>query len=226
MNRLYQKCVRGLLFLGLLAAISACNTSDSQRSHAPTDPLGRGRAIWQSNFYVSRGNSDSFGVYNGDGFFQVQVPAGDYALTYTTDDSTFHIVFRALENARLMIGLNPDDEVQEATVYQGAVTDTSDADPRGTVILYSELGATGSWSHLFRQDASIPEILLIGGVGVNYVPGETFELYFPSAGTYLFTYTTTLGTFQITIEIAENNEIYPIGLPPGDEVLEAYILRL
>ncbi len=225
MKTISQKFVRSLLLLGLLAGITACKTSDSYHSQNPTDPTG-GLVIWQSNFSASRGISDGFGVYKGHEYFQIQVPAGDYLLTYRTNNNTFYIVFHAPESARLLIGLQSGDEVLEATVYHGTILDTSNADVQGTVTLYSELGASGAWNHLFSIDPSIAGIPLIGGVGVNYVPGVKLELYIPVAGKYLLTYRTTLGTFQFEFETTEDNMTQVIGLTPGDEVIEAYILKL
>ena len=221
MRNYYHKIYQGILIVSLITIVASCHTSDSDKNRNPTAPE---KEFLRAKF-THKGLTDGFGVYNGDGFFQIQVPAGEYLVTYATDYGAFYLVFRATQTDKLLIGLQPGDTVHEALVYSGTVTDTSNPKHQGGITIFSEFGATGAWGHLFVKDASASGIPMIGGVGVRYVPGEMFELYLPSAGVYALTYITGFGTFQLEVRAQENNFVQQIMLQPGDEVREAYILE-
>lgn len=208
--------------VALLSVLVSCQLSENGTQRNPTAP--RISAFDQANFWALEGISDDFGVYKGDEYFLFQIPTGDYLLTYTTHVGTFFIVFRAQRSAQIMVGMNAGDNVLEAMLYTGTVLDASNPVADGPVIRFSESGASGSWSHLFVPDAS-PAIPIIGGVGAKYIPGELFELYLTLAGNYVLTYKTTIGTFEYEFQAPEDNHIEGIGLLPGVEVLEAYILK-
>ena len=207
----------------LLLVVMSCQLIDDGNQRNPTGPQ-QVRAFEQANFWAMEGISDDFGVYKGHEYFLIQVPTGEYLLTYTTHAGTFFMVFRAERSARLMIGLHEGDDVLEAMLYTGNVLDTSNPVADGPVIRFSELGASGSWKSLFARDSS-PGIQIIGGVGVKYVPGEFLKLYLTLKGTYLLTYKTTIGTFEHEFRAAKDNFVEAVGLQPGVEVLEAYVLK-
>ncbi len=118
------------------------------------------------NCYVSRGISDQIGVYKGTGFFQLNVPAGDYLLTYTTNLGTFEIVFRATTTALLNIGIQPGDELQEAYLQKGTIVDTAgEVGTFGPVIVYAQPGSGTALSRgeIFIIDTTFEIIILISG---------------------------------------------------------------
>lgn len=215
---LYQ----GLLLAALLTLILSCQLFEADKQQSPTGP--QFSALAQANFWASEGTSEEFGVYKGNTYFLVQTPVGEYLLTYTTHAGTFFLVFRAERSAQLFIGLHTGDEVREAMLYTGTIRDTSNPVINGPITLYSELGASSSWRSLFAVDSS-PGIPLIGGVGVKYIPGEVLELYLTLKGAYLLTYKTTLGTFEHEFTASKDNFVEAVGLQPGVEVLEAYVLK-
>lgn len=220
----YKLMLSTIFFLvALLLVVMSCQLSDNGTQRNPTDPY-QVRAYEQANFWALEGVSDDFGVYKGHEYFLFQVPTGEYLLTYTSHAGTFFMVFRAERSARLMIGLHEGDDVLEAMLYTGNVLDTSNSVADGPVIRFSELGASGSWEHLFARDSS-SGIPIIGGVGAKYIPGEVLELYLTLKGTYLLTYKTTIGTFEHEFTAATDNFVEAVGLQPGVEVLEAYILK-
>ncbi len=65
--------------------------------------------------------SSQFGIYVGDGNFQVYVPAGEYLLEYTTTVGTFQIVFRANFGEFLTVDLLHDDELLDVSIQQGNI---------------------------------------------------------------------------------------------------------
>ena len=68
-------------------------------------------------------------------------------------------------------------------------------------------------------------IRLIGGVGVEYIPGKSLTLHFPNSGKYLLTYMSNLGTFEEWIGIWQDNGSQVIKLSPDEKIDEAYILK-
>jgi hypothetical protein len=243
-----------VLVLSLLMCIAGCkyfdrsnsrssSSSPSDPSAIPTSPgsspsspavqlalpLSSEQPGHHGNFFADVGISDEVGVYY-DGrsdFFQVQVPLGEYLLTYTTNLGMFYMVFQATESAIITVGIHEDDQVYEAMLYNGTVTDTSNGVEYPPVIVFSEFGAMDGWWNIFVKDDYSPGILLIGGiVGVAYTPGESLELTISRPGHYLLDYTTNLGIYQIDFWTTAWYETKIIPLQPGEEVWEAYITVL
>lgn len=180
--------------------------------------------LWQGNFHAGSGYSDQFGVYyNGKaGFFDAQMPPGDYLLTYTTTLGQFYIVFRATANALIRIGLMDSDVVDEAMVYRGTVIDTSYTYYDDPVIVYSQFGAREGWWNLFRRDKS-PGVQLIGGILVQYAPEDSLTLILPRPATYVLDYRTNLGTYHLEFQTTSVQEIKVIPLKNDEVILEAYV---
>ena len=211
-------CVTAFL---LLFVLSGCSNDQNPLFSNPTIP---DNTLSRPNFYAGETKEQGFGVYKGHEHFLIQVPAGEYLLEYITQIGQFYIVFRADKNAVLNIGLVAGDDVKQATIYPGHVTDTSDPRPLGVVTLFSEEGATGSGSHLFAKSDN-NGVLLIGGIGIEYMPGNSyFKLHIPVGGTYRLTYITLKGRFETEFTV-EDNSVKEIGLSEGDLVQEAYILK-
>jgi len=205
----------------LLFVLSGCSNDQNPLFSNPTIP---DNTQSRPNFYAGATKEQGFGVYKGHEHFLIQVPAGEYLLEYTTQIGQFYIVFRADKNAVLDIGLVAGDEVQKALVYSGRVTDASHPRPFGVVTLFSEEGATGSGAHLFAKSDNTG-VLLIGGIGIEYTPGNSyFRLHLPVGGTYRLTYITLQGRFETELTV-EDNTVKEIGLSEGDLVQEAYILK-
>jgi hypothetical protein len=208
----------GIVLL-LLFVLSGCNNEQNTSFSSPTIP---GDVTSHSNFYAGETKEQGFGVYKGHEYFLIQVPAGEYLLQYVTQIGQFYIVFQADKNAVLHIGLSTGDDVQKATIYPGRITNTSNPRSFGIVTVFSEDGATGSGEQLFAKSN---DILLIGGIGIEYTPGNSyFRLHIPVGGTYHLTYITLKGRFEIEFTV-EDNTIKEIGLSDGDVVREAYILK-
>jgi hypothetical protein len=207
-----------ILISGLLAG---CDLVEQRTRRGPTAPHEAGL---YAGFYAIASASSTIGVYNGGSYFVVQVPAGDYLLIYRSAFGEYYLVFRAENSANLYIGMEPGDEVTSAMLYEGSVTDTSGGQSFGVVTVYSELGASGSsWETLFRKDPTIPGRPLIGGAGIQYIPGVMFELQVAKAGRYLLRYVSSLGPMELTIEALEDNYTTRIDLQPGEFIWEAYL---
>ncbi len=212
--------IRSVVLL-LLFVISGCNNEQNIFFDSPTEPNSITPLY---NFYAGATKDQGFGVYKGHEHFLIQVPAGEYLLQYVTQIGQFYIVFRAEKNALLTIGLTTGGEVLSATVFPGRITDTSNPRPFGVVTVFSEFGATGSGEHLFAKSDN-SGILLIGGVGIEYTPGDSyFRLHIPVGGTYRLTYITQKGRFETEFTV-EDNTTKEIGLSDGDLVREAYIVK-
>ena len=224
MHKFWHNLLWSLALVLLSGLLSGCDLVERAKRRGPTAPHEAGL---YAGFYANRSDSSAFGVYNGGSFFVVQVPAGDYLLTYRSAFGEYYLVFRAESSASLHIGLQSGDEVTSAMLYQGTVTDTSGGQSYGVVTVYSELGASGSsWDALFQKDPTIPGRPLIGGAGIQYIPGVMLELYISKAGRYLVTYLSNLGTVEVTIEAPDNNYTTRIDLQPGEVIWEAYLQPL
>jgi hypothetical protein len=180
------------------------------------------------NFFVREGSSDQFGVYyNGESdFFQLQIPQGDYLLTYTTTLGQFYLVFRATERALITVGLQDGDVVYEAMLYKGTVTGTTPTFQQHPVIVFSEFGARDGWWEIFQKDEYSPGIIVIGGVGVNYEAGKSLELVCSRPGRYILDYTTNFGVYHIEFVTTTWFETVVIPLLPSEEVIDAYVTIL
>jgi hypothetical protein len=142
-----------------------CEFWENKNGTSPTSPSVKNPEQFAS-FYVGRGISDQIGVYKGTEFFQINVPTGDYLLTYTTNLGTFEIVFRATKSALLNIGLQPGDEVQEVSLQKGTIDDTAIEVGRfGPTIVYFQTGCGTAISigELFIIDTCSSIIILISG---------------------------------------------------------------
>lgn len=72
--------------------------------------------------------ADVFGVATGTDFFAVNIPPGDYLLTYTTrlgEDTQIQLLIRTDDTALVTVGLTPKDQVNDATIQEGTIIDTS-----------------------------------------------------------------------------------------------------
>jgi hypothetical protein len=224
MHKFWHNLVWSLVLVLISGLLSGCDFMERARRRGPTAPHEAGL---YAGFFASQSNSSTFGVYNGGSSFVIRVPPGEYLQTYRSGRGEFYVVFRAERSAFVHIGLQPGDEVASATLYEGRVTDTSGAQSFGVVKVYSELGARGSsWEALFRKDSTIPGRPLIGGAGVNYIPGVMLELFLAKAGRYLLTYVSNLDTVERTIKAPENNYTIRIDLQPGEIIQEAYLQPL
>ena len=111
--------IRWLVIVGLLGVFlgGGCSLFDQDNRMSPTSPGGS--SVQRTNFFAGRGSGNKFGVAKNFGSFKVNVLTGSYRLTYTTKLGTFHLIFRAKQVALLTIGLQPDDDVIEASLQSG-----------------------------------------------------------------------------------------------------------
>lgn len=109
-----------LIFLAGGGALVSCHRDEK---NSPTTPDQNVTAL--SNFYASESKADQFEATEiGKEYFRVNVGApGDYLLTYRTTLGTFYLVFRTEKFALLTIGLNKDDEVFDAWIQSGQLTE-------------------------------------------------------------------------------------------------------
>jgi hypothetical protein len=76
--------------------------------------------------YAGPGFSKEIGAYAGVGFFQVNLPEGDYRLTYTTNLDTYNLIFRVSPGISLVnVGLTPGESVAEASLLVGTISDSA-----------------------------------------------------------------------------------------------------
>ncbi|GAK50336.1 hypothetical protein GobsU_17960 [Candidatus Moduliflexus flocculans] len=127
-----RRCVSIMLIIGLCAVafltLYGCRGSESD----PRTPVEPGQVTQLSNYWASKASGEQVGMYLNEhgGAFSLQVPAGGpYRLTYTVsadgglnDMRSYHIVFRALHNAVLCLGLMPNDLLRRAELETGSTT--------------------------------------------------------------------------------------------------------
>ena len=209
----------------LFALIGMCGCQD-QNVSGVSSPLATAPQL--ADFFAYGGLSEQIGVYYkvGDEFFQVQVPAGDYLLTYVTDWGSFYVVFRAAAKAIVTTGLQKGDVVHEATVFKGTVAATAIKMTSGPVSVFSEFGARDGWETLFAKDPNVAGNVLIGGLVTTYTPGVELKLVIPRPGHYLLKYTSNLGVFQVEFRTTKWYETKSIPLQPGEEIREANLFQL
>jgi len=104
------------------------------------------------NFYANPGLTEGLAAYVGKEVFVVQVPAGDYRLYYKTNLGEYNLVLRASATALLYVGLATGDQVIDATIYPGTITNTSGAtQTHGLVTLFMWPGGpVTDWNEVFR----------------------------------------------------------------------------
>ena len=162
-----------IVFVILMIAIIGCKEKHTRQITSPSIPL---HPLWenptgdtsQSNFWTEGGNGD-FGASTGEGECRISTPAGDFLLAYTTQLGTFHISFRATQNAILHIGLTPNDTVSEVILYKGTCTGTpSTTWSSDTVHVYSWPGSDSpTWQSVFTKNAASAPITLISGGNID-----------------------------------------------------------
>lgn len=248
MRRNYQYGALVLLLAALISGGLGCNLNQAPTPVSPetspstptspayptapamqlvlASPSGSLSPVERAGFSARSGSSDGFGVYHdGRSIFQFQVPAGDYLLSYSTTLGDFYIVFRAKNNALIGVGIQEGDLVYEAKLYRGTATGTTVYYENDVVRVFSVFGAREGW-HLFQRDESLPEILLIGGIGVTYIPGVSLELVLPRPALYILEYRTNLATYRVEFQTTQWFEHKVIRLQPGESISEAYITVL
>jgi hypothetical protein len=88
--------------------------------------------------------------------------------------------------------------------------------------VYSQFGAQEGWENLFMMDKS-PGVQLIGGIIVEYVPGDSLTLILPKPATYVLDYRTNLGTYHLEFQTTTAQEVKVIPLKNDEVILEAYV---
>jgi hypothetical protein len=179
-------------------------------------------------FAADRGTSDQIGVYyDGHTRFQFQAPVGDYLLTYTTTLGDFYLVFRAKRTALITVGVQEGDLIYESKLVKGTVTATAIHYENRVVQVFSEFGARDGWQALFRRDESASEIVLLGGIGVEYTPGVDLRLTLARPAVYVLEYWTDQRGYrreQFQSSVWFETKVFP--LQPGENIEDAYITML
>jgi hypothetical protein len=142
-----------------------------------TAPASTGSAS-PANFWVSSGG-DKLGVYSGEDFLQIQVPAGAFMLEYITDLGIFQIVFSSEDGAFLAIGLLPGDKLHNVNLYEGTVPEGVTPDQTcsvpGVSIFYWPGSTTVlSWGNVFVINPLVAVIVIMQN-GVLVLSGD-FEI--------------------------------------------------
>jgi hypothetical protein len=239
----FQKIQWVAFGLILILGVVGCELFDHENSSGPTAPPTDLSANPQQAMNFSEGSK--FGVFKAFGQFGVQVLKGMYLLTYTTKIGTFDIVFSASDTAVLPIGLQPGDEVIDASLQIGTVSDTAPVvQQSGSITIFAMPGSSVSVvvSNIFVVNPVVSTIILVQGgqvvvsdnvenVDENdegaqfgiYKGIGAFEVYVPT-GEYLVTYATKLGVFQIVVR-ANYGNFFQVALLPGDELWNVSIQK-
>jgi len=134
----------------IIGGISSCQNNGEQDVN-PTSP-----------FVTIQGIDDQFGVFKGNEYFQINVPRGDYLLSYTLNSkTTYNIVFRATSNALLTTWLPAGEQVTDAELWRGHITATQPVAVLGPVTFFSEAEKNNRWNSLFVKTPDINPILLL-----------------------------------------------------------------
>jgi hypothetical protein len=200
-----------------------------------------------SNFYAGPGNGNKFGIYKRRGELMVDVLEGQFLLTYTTLLGTFHVVFEATTPSVLTIGLLEGDDVIQAFLQRGNISETSTGlyQVSGlTVFAWPGMGSV--WDDIFVINPVTPIVVLVeegSGIAsdnVDLLPGSEdddfeagveigdgeFSVFLP-AGDYSLEYTTTRGgPFQIVFRVTELEGFLSIPFfGDGEEVVTVILKR-
>ena len=177
--------ILGIFFLSLMLFIAGCDTTDD--SSVSSTITGSADPDEMSRFWVGSGISSYFGVYISDGLLVLNVPPQEktYKLRYRTGLGIFYVVFKSTADARLFIGLTPNDNVIEAVIEEGDLTTVATTSPDiqyfGSLTVFYRPGFLGSWSDFIVVNQSVSPIILIQNkvvVESSYVliltePGKT-----------------------------------------------------
>ena len=161
-NRSYWRIFVSVVLSIMLAIVVIIGCS--QEKESPVAP--RSNAIL--NFYTTRSESNQFEYRKGNEIFCLNIPiAGDYLLSYTTNNGTFYIVFRAQKSARLYVGLEDADALQALSLYKGVVSvSASPLQHDGDVILYASPSSPEvAWGSVFTFVSDNAQIELQKGGG-------------------------------------------------------------
>ncbi len=163
MKHVFQKLQCVMIILVLFMSISGC--SDDHKY--PSDP----ETPYQvADISANPGNSEQMGAYVGDEFFRVNVPAGDYLLSYNTEKfGVSYLVFKAESAALLQVDLVEEDQVRTATLREGTVIEQEDLTyANGPVALYAWPGEVNGqvssfWSDVFQFSSSSYQLVINDG---------------------------------------------------------------
>lgn len=235
MRTSYHKIIWLLVAVVTMFGITGCSDTFN-----PTTPAGETVNPQQA---VNFSGGYKFGVFKAFNEFGVQVVPGTYLLTYTTKIGTFDVVFKATDSAVLPVGLQPGDDVVDATIQVGTVpTTTPVVQQSGAISIFAMpgVGVPVVVSNIFVVNPDISSFVLVQAGRV--VPSESvenvdgsdesprygiyktagaFEVYVPT-GEYLVTYITKLGEFQIVVR-ANYGNFFRVPLQSGDELVSVSV---
>ena len=196
-----------ILASALIAGLMIGCKEESSKPTAPSIPVG---PDWQTSenstdmgFYSGKGDGE-FGAYAGtNNEFQISVPAGDYVLEYTVQntstnsiqavaiDGPYYVVFRASEASVLTIGLfnsvNITSNVSSAVVRHGTLKSFSSSNvwiSNSVTLICWPGGGISSWKNAIEINTSRLKIVLIqNGVvasGVKSLPAPSQRVERPA----------------------------------------------
>lgn len=237
--RSFQKMRLVAVSLLVIMGLAGCSFFESDHD-SPTAPVP-GSAEQLLNFSAGQSEGNAFGVYKRPDAFAINVPAGSYQLNYTTRIGTFHVVFQAFDATLIAIGLQPGDDVMEASIQQGTIPDG--AQPIESTALVATFflpgyEATIPLTDVFVVNPAIAVVILVqGGQIVDdddlldlpglstqfgiYTGAGFFQVYVPG-GDYFVEYTTASGTFQVVFRAARP-DVFTINLLNGETVINVSI---
>ncbi len=109
------------LMIAVVAGLAGCE-SFSDRQGSPTTPANT-QVADLTNFSATEEGAINYGygVAYTEGFdhFLLNVPAGDFLMTYTTDLGVFPTFIRASNDSLLTLYLMEDDILHEVVIYEG-----------------------------------------------------------------------------------------------------------
>ena len=158
-----------LVAYALSGNLSGCNTNDSgsptSSSLVPTYPLWETSPDNQNqiNFWSEKGKEEFAVSLDSNGEFRLNIPAGEYLVTYSTRYGTFRLVLHASENVILHIGLSEGDAVSQLSIQKGKISqDSSNVQQHGTVTLYAWPGSDSpDWQETFSAGSHSSPIILV-----------------------------------------------------------------
>lgn len=214
-------------------SLAGCDRTRTPHPTAPTLvaalPVDAISSFQLGAFVADRSSSDQMGVYydGHSAFFQFRVPAGEYLLIYTTRLGSFYIVFRAKSAALITVGLQAGDLMYDAQLFRGMVTARVSQYENEVIQVFSEFGAREGWPALFQRDAASPAIVLLGNIGVTYIPEVILELTLARPAIYVLEYWTNHGEYhQERFQSSVWFEMKAFPLQPGESIQDAYITIL
>jgi hypothetical protein len=161
MSTLWQKVYWVIWCLFILVGMFSCNGDKN------------------NPFVLEQLSNEQVGVFQGTDYFQIEVPTGDYLLTYTTNSGTYNMVFRATATTPVAVWLKKNDRVEQVVLWEGTITAQQPLSTKGAIAYFVKPWSQIPWNTVFAKHPDKTPIPVIrdGSPGIRVLPDPGLTQY-------------------------------------------------